>query len=281
MHGVIWDLAQHGYVGLAADYERYRDGCWRPSLFAWRSDSDVTISLDVTRAYPEIDQGHIGLLGFSQGGVLSLLIAAHAPDRTSAVVSYYPVTDFPRWFALERPNFLRRWANEIVRWYFRRESGAATEAEFEEVLRRASPYYVATSIRAPVLLVHGEQDATAPLSESERMVERLVAAGTPVELLVIRGGAHIFNFREPEQATVAWRATIAWFDRYLRPSPLAPAAGVEAERNPRGDPSSVGRLVATGSRDDCASNGVFDMVGNVVERVEPFGRLELVGQVAE
>jgi len=230
MDGVIWDLAQHGYVGLAVDYERYRDGRWQPSLFAWRSASDVTPSLDVTRAYPEIDQHHIGLLGFSQGGVLSLLIAADAPDRTSAVVSYYPVTDFPRWFALERPSLLRRWANEIVRWYFRRESGAATEAEFEEVLRRASPYYAAASIRAPTLLVHGEDDATAPLSESERMRESLAATGTPVEPLVIGGGAHIFNFREPEQATIAWNATTAWFDRYLRPSALATTAGVEADK---------------------------------------------------
>lgn len=122
MDSVVWDLARHGYVLLAIDYERKRDGRWQPSLFAWQSLSDVTISLDVARAHPEVDQARIGLLGFSQGAVLSLLIAAEAPDRVAAVVSYYPVTDFPRWFALERSNLFRSSANEIVRWYFRRES---------------------------------------------------------------------------------------------------------------------------------------------------------------
>src|SRR5262249_29674732 len=40
MHGVIWDLAQHGFVALAVDYQRFIDGRWTPNLFAWRSESD-------------------------------------------------------------------------------------------------------------------------------------------------------------------------------------------------------------------------------------------------
>jgi dipeptidyl aminopeptidase/acylaminoacyl peptidase len=223
MHGVIWDLAARGYVALAADYQRLIGGQYRRSLFAWRSAADVTMIVDVTRAYPEADQNRIGVLGFSQGGVYSLLMAAHAPDRIKAVVSYYPVTDFPHWFALERPDPLRRWAHGVVRWYFRRESGAASDAKFEEMLRQASPYYAAESIRAPVLLVHGERDTTASVEESQRMAERLAAAGQTVKLLVVPGGTHIFNFRQPEQAAVAWDATVAWLKRYLRQEGADPA----------------------------------------------------------
>lgn len=223
MHGVIWDLAARGYVALAADYRRLIGGQYRRNLFAWRSAADVTMIVDVTREYPEADQNRIGLLGFSQGGVYSLLIAAHAPDRIKAVVSYYPVTDFPHWFDLERSNPLQRLTDGVVRWYFRCQSGAASDAEFEEMLRQASPYYAAESIRAPALLVHGELDTTAPVEESQRMAERLAAAGQTVKLLVIPGGTHVFNFRQPEQATVAWDATIAWLDRYLRRDGAVPA----------------------------------------------------------
>ncbi len=216
MHGVIWDLAARGYLALAADYQRLIDGAYRRSLFAWRSPADATVIVDVTRAYPEADQNRIGVLGFSQGGVYSLLIAAHAPDRIRAVVSYYPVTDFPHWFARERPDPLQRWACGVVRWYFRRESGATTDAEFDEMLHQASPYYMAESIHAPVLLVHGEKDTTAPVEESQRMADRLAAGGTTAELLLIPDAVHIFNFRQPDQAAVAWQATVAWFDRNLR-----------------------------------------------------------------
>src|SRR5689334_20508176 len=80
MHGVIWDLAAHGYVGIAADYERRIEGEWRRNMFAWRSSSDLTLPIDVTRAYPEADPSRIGALGFSEGAVVSLLMAAHDPD---------------------------------------------------------------------------------------------------------------------------------------------------------------------------------------------------------
>jgi hypothetical protein len=56
--------------------------------------------------------------------VISLLIAAHAPDRVKAVVSYYPVTDFPRWLAKPRSGIGERIAYRVVRWYFHRQSGA-------------------------------------------------------------------------------------------------------------------------------------------------------------
>ena len=216
MQGVVWDLAAHGYVALAADYERCIEGEFERSMFAWQSPADATAILDITRRYEVIDQQRLGLLGFSQGGVFSLLIAAYAPQRIRAVVSYYPVTDFPRWLNQEQSSFGKRVAFSVIRWYFRRESGAQTEAQFEAVLRAASPYYVAQSIDAPVLLVHGDRDTTAPIEESQRMAARLAELGKPVELLVVPGGRHIFNFRQPPQAALAWQATLAWFDQYLR-----------------------------------------------------------------
>ena len=216
LRGVIWDLAARGYLALAADYRRWIDGDFRASLFTWRSADDVTAILDVARAYPEIDQDRIGALGFSQGGVYSLLIAAHAPERIKAVVSYYPVTDFPRWFALDGASPLRRFAFLFVRRYFRGQSGASSDADFDRMIGEASPYRVADRIRAPVLLVHGASDTTAPVDQSQRMAERLAADGKIVKLLVVPGGKHIFNFRDRAQAAVAWDATLEWLDRYLR-----------------------------------------------------------------
>ena len=234
MQGITWDLAAHGYVAIAADYERRIDGAYRRSLFAWRSIADATAILDVVAGYCEIDQQRIGLLGFSQGGVFSLLIAAHAPERIKAVVSYYPVTDFPGWLGRQRSGFGERAAFNVVRWYFRRESGAASDAEFDQMLRAASAYYVADAIQAPVLLVHGDRDRTAPIEESQRMAERLAGLGKPVRLLVIRGGVHIFNFRQPEQAALAWEATVQWFDQYLREAPAARQARAPGVNRPRG-----------------------------------------------
>jgi len=74
-----------------------------------------------------------------------------------------------------------------------------------------------------VLFVHGAKDTLLPAEESERMAERLKAAGVTAEVLVVPDAKRFFNFRQPQQATAAWQATLAWLDRYLRPMP--PAGG--------------------------------------------------------
>jgi len=227
MHGVLWDLAARGYAALAADYRRRLRGAWRRNVFPWRSPADARMLLDATRACPEVDPVRIGALGFSQGAVLSLLMAAHAPDRVRAVVAYYPVTDFPHWFARRRGT-LAGLGWRVVRWWFRRESGARSDAEFDAVLRHASPWYAAEAIRAPVLLVHGARDAVAPVEESERMAARLAAAGGTVELLVAEDGVHLFNFRQATPAARAWDATVSWLDRWVRDGPRARAAAIAA-----------------------------------------------------
>ena len=221
MHGVIWDLAARGYVAIAADYHRRIDGKYRRNMFAWRSTGDLTLIIDATRAYPEVDQQRIGALGFSEGAVVSLLMAAHDPDRIKAVVAYYPITDFPHWYAGKRSGVSSRVIFALARWQLRVESGTSNEDDFQTMLRLASPGLMAELVRAPVLLVHGADDTVVPPEESTRMAERLKASGATTELLVIPGAGRLFNFHQPEPASQAWQATVAWLDRYLQPTQQA------------------------------------------------------------
>jgi dipeptidyl aminopeptidase/acylaminoacyl peptidase len=221
MHGVIWDLAARGYVAIAGDYQRRIEGKYRPSMFAWKTTGDLTLIIDATGAYPEVDQNRIGTLGFSEGAVVSLLMAAHDPDRIKAVVAYYPITDFPHWYAGERSGVFARALFALARWQMRVESRASNDEDFQTMLQLASPLSVSEAIRAPVLFVHGAKDTLLPLEESERMAERLRVAGDTAEVLVVPGAKRLFNFRQPQQATQAWQAALAWLDRYLHPTPPA------------------------------------------------------------
>ena len=233
MSGVLWSLAEHGYLAVAADYRRKIDGDYRESLFPWREDSDVTAALDWIRADPRVDRSRIATLGFSRGGVFGLLIAARSPE-VRAVVAYYPVTDFRHWLEREQPTAMRRFVWRRIDSYFRKQSGAKTEEEFQEMLSRASALDQAVAIRPPVLLVHGDRDPTAPLEESERLAERLRSLGREVELLVVRDAGHVFNFEDEDQGREAWDATLAWLASRLEPITTRPA-------EPPGGASSGGR----------------------------------------
>ena len=217
MKGVARDLAQHGYLAVAVDYSRLLDGEFRRNAFTWREKSDPVAALEVVRVHPRVDRGRIAALGFSQGGIYSLLMAEHAPE-IKAVVAYYPVTDFRMWFDAERSNVGFRVAFRVIEWHFRRESGAASDAEFEEMLRLASPMTYVDSLRAPVLLIHGADDTSVSVEESRRLERALRDRGREVELIVVPGAGHVFNFREPEEAHRTWDATLNWLRKYLSPT---------------------------------------------------------------
>jgi dipeptidyl aminopeptidase/acylaminoacyl peptidase len=213
MKGVARDLARNGYLAVAVDYRRLIDGEYRRNTFAWRSSTDPVAALQIVLADPRVDRARIAALGFSQGGIYSLLMAAHASD-VKAVVAYYPVTDFRAWFDAER-DWISSRVFRVIEWHFRRESGAKTDAEFEEMLRLASPMTHVDPIRAPVLLVHGDRDTSASVEESKRLERALRERGRDAELIVVTGAKHVFNFRDAEQARRAWDATLAWLKKRL------------------------------------------------------------------
>jgi dienelactone hydrolase len=218
MRGVIWDLASRGYLAVAADYRRLREGTYRRTLLPWCDEADITQVLEVLRAQPLVDPQRLAALGFSQGGIFSLLIAAHAAD-IKAVVAYYPVTDFPQWLAAPHAKLMKRLVFHMIREYFRHEATGCTEQPFQTVLHLATPLYQAERIHAPVLLLHGDHDGTAPVDESRRLAARLAALGREVDLVVITGGRHVFNFKHPAQAQYAWQITLEWLARHLVTAP--------------------------------------------------------------
>jgi dipeptidyl aminopeptidase/acylaminoacyl peptidase len=215
MRGMLRDLAARGYVALAADYRRRgADGGYRETLFAWRDPGDPRAAWDRLRAHPRVDPQRIGLLGFSQGGVFSLIIAAET-GQAAAVVAYYPIADFESWLEDPRRSRGERWVFRLIRRRFVRQSGAASPEEFRALLARASPLRQVERLRTPVLLVHGDRDRSASVEESRRLTAELSARGREVELLVVPDAGHVFNFRDPAQAALAWRATAAWLDRHV------------------------------------------------------------------
>jgi len=219
MRGVIWDLAAHGYVAAAADYQRLIGGRYRRTLFPWREPDDEVAALTVVRENPRVDASRVGLVGFSQGGVFSLCIAARDPT-VRAVVAYYPVTDFASW--LDDPAYgpARRFLFRFIKRHFRRQSGATSNEEFGRMLERASPLRRARSMTAPVLLVHGAEDRTAPVDQSRRLAQALVAMNRSATLLEIEDAGHVFNFYDKyaAQARRAWQASLDFLDLHLRKS---------------------------------------------------------------
>jgi pimeloyl-ACP methyl ester carboxylesterase len=161
---VLFDAASHG-DSSAEDFSSLP-----------RFAEDLATVLDALRSHTALDAGRIGLLGHSVGAAAVLLHTARQ-GGVRAVVSLsafaHPREVMERW--LQEHHIPRRWV------------GAAILEHVQEVIGerfdQIAPEHQLAHIACPVMLVHGEQDQTVPLSDARRL-RALLRSG---ELLVVEG----------------------------------------------------------------------------------------------
>lgn len=151
--------------------------------------------------------------------MLSLLIAAQQKG-VQAVVAYYPLADFEEWLDISRYPFPKSLLYRGIRRHFIKELGVSNWEEALNLLRPASPIHHVEHIQAPVLLIHGEKDRTAPLEQVQRLCAKLRSAGKNCELLIIPGAGHVFNFRDEEKGQIAWEKTLQFLKDHVKRPPL-------------------------------------------------------------
>jgi acetyl esterase/lipase len=88
-------------------------------------------------------------------------------------------------------------------------------AEKGELAREASPVTHVDKADPPFLIVHGTEDTTVPLKQSEILEARLKEAGVPVELMVVEGAGHGLAGADVDQAAILERVR-AFFNGHLK-----------------------------------------------------------------
>ena len=149
------------------------------------------------------DPARIGVYGQSYGGYLTLMSLALRPDRFAAGVSVVGVVSWKTMVETTRGD---------LREYLLRELGDPTKDA--DLYRERSPLTHASKIRAPLLVLQGENDPRVPRNEAEQVVKALRDGGKPHEYHVYPGEGH--GFRMTENRIDALRRALDWFDRHLR-----------------------------------------------------------------
>ncbi|MDU0347998.1 alpha/beta hydrolase family protein [Actinomyces sp. MRS3W] len=165
--------------------------------------ADLQAVLAVARTWPFVDAARTALFGRSQGGLVAMLEAAAHPAQIAALALWYP--------ALAAPASVRRRFGRIdavpASFAYRVDEHDLTlgrafardlwDLEVEDRMR---------GYRAPVLIVHGEQDADVPIAVSEAAVRTLPDA----RLVRVPGAAHGFGDANFETAVTRTIAFLTW-----------------------------------------------------------------------
>lgn len=161
-------LAKVGYVVYSFDFmggnKNSRSGTdtLNMSVFTEVDDLDVVISKLKSQSY--VDQSKIFLLGQSQGGVVSTIEAAKLKGDIKGLILVFPAFDlFDDARELFKstsdiPEVYNHRGNEVGRAYFEKSLGYDVYQDIK-------------NYDGKVLIVHGTNDTTAPISYSRKAVE--------------------------------------------------------------------------------------------------------------
>jgi dipeptidyl aminopeptidase/acylaminoacyl peptidase len=168
-----------GTDGYGPAFREAADGEWGAKM-----QTDISDGVAALASQGIVDANRACIVGASYGGYAALagVSLQHGLYRCSVAVA--PVTDLKAFINWERD---RHGLGEIVRWW-RHLMGV--RADNDPVLRAVSPALQADKADAPVLLIHGADDTTVPIHQSQEMERALKAAGKPVEFVTLKGDDH-------------------------------------------------------------------------------------------
>jgi dipeptidyl aminopeptidase/acylaminoacyl peptidase len=182
----------------------------------WGAIADVAACAHYLFDRGVAERGRLACAGRSYGGYLTLASLVFHPELFAAGVDVCGMADFHTFYAHTEP-----WiAVAAYSKYGHPERDA-------ELLRSLSPIHRFDALRAPLLVVHGENDSNVPLEEAEQVVTAARARGLPVEFLLFREEGHELSSVRNKRAFVEQSAR--WLEAWLRAGAAAqPALGGNA-----------------------------------------------------
>jgi arylsulfatase A-like enzyme/acetyl esterase/lipase len=187
---LIW-LAGEGFAVASIDYRL----AWETKWPAQIDDCRVAIRWLRTNAKQyDLDSDHIAAAGGSAGGHLAALVGTldsprgeSISSRVQAVCDSYGPSDLLS-MPLNVPSAGKTDAD------LAKSNGAlllgGIVRDLPDLARQASAIYQVSKDDPPFLILHGDQDPQVPLVQSEKLHEKLIAAGVPSTLHVVEGAGH-------------------------------------------------------------------------------------------
>jgi dipeptidyl aminopeptidase/acylaminoacyl peptidase len=154
----------------------------------------------------ELDRDRVAVMGGSYGGYLALASLAAYNDRLRGGIDIAGIS-----------NFVTYLSNTAVyrRDLRRAEYGDERDTRMRAFLSRVSPLTNAASIRKPLLIVQGLNDARVPRSESEQLVARIRAGGGDVWYLAAKDEGH--GFKKQANREVYLSTAALFLERLAKP----------------------------------------------------------------
>ena len=188
------NLAKMGYAAFCFDF---CGGTLVGSSDGDSTDMSVLTEVEDLKAVIEFakeqsytDENELVLLGCSQGGFVSAIVAAEMKEEVDALILLYPALCIPDDARSGEMMFAKFDPQNVPEtfWCGPMKLGRRYVTDVIEM----DPYEIINQYTGKVLIIHGNQDKIVDISYALRAVETYSQAGADVEMKIIDKGGHMF-----------------------------------------------------------------------------------------
>ncbi len=212
---IIREMMAQGYVVVAPEYRGstgYGRDFYEKIDYGGLEIEDNHASRDyMIENYDFVDRSHVGIIGWSHGGLIALMDIFEHPDDYQAAFAGVPVSDLVARMGyyddeyrseFSAPYHIGKTANEDVQEY-----------------RRRSPVNHAEKLQTPLLIHTNTNDDDVNVLEVEHLIRALKAAGKKFEYEIFKDapGGHSFDRIDTKLAKETRLKIYRFLGEYLKP----------------------------------------------------------------
>lgn len=214
---IIRELVSQGYIIVAAEYRGstgYGGSHYRKIDYGGLEVQDVDASRQfMIDNYSIVDKNRIGILGWSHGGLISLMNIFESPEKYKVSFVGVPVSDLIARMGYKTQGYRNLYSADY-------HIGKTAYADVEEYKRR-SPAWQAHKYKGTPLLIHtNTNDADVNVLEVEHLIKSLKAEGKKnfsYEIFKDIPGGHSFDRMDHKKAKEIRLKIYKHLNKYLRP----------------------------------------------------------------
>jgi dipeptidyl aminopeptidase/acylaminoacyl peptidase len=211
---IVRELIAQGYIVVAPEYRGstgYGQGIYQDIDYGGREVEDCLAARDwVVANHPRVDAKHVGMLGWSHGGLITLMSLFDHPDSYVCGFAGVPVSNL-----VMRMGYLGQDYRDLYEADF--HIGQSVEENLEEYKRR-SPVWNAHKLTRPLRIHTNPHDEDVNYIEVEHLIQVLKSEGKDFEHEVYDvPGGHSFDRLDTPEAWQAREKIYAFLARYLDP----------------------------------------------------------------
>lgn len=212
---IIRELVNEGYSIISPDYRGstgYGAAFWRAIDYGGRENDDVFAARNwMVETYSFLDPQRVGLIGWSHGGMITLMNLFQHPESYAVGYAGVPVSDLVARLGYKGPSYEALFAADY-------HIGKTVRDNVQEYLKRSPMTHVA-KLRTPLMIHTNTNDEDVNYLEVQRLASALKAEGKTFEYKVYENapGGHVFNRLDTKLARESRAEIYAFLRKYLKP----------------------------------------------------------------